>query len=73
MTTTIATLATLSALCIRYALILAVIAGVVCLAYFILRHDADYLVIPLVMGVAVHIPGFSHCQRAVWRGLWWCP
>ena len=84
---TIATWATLSALGIRYALILGLIAGIlelipfvgtwmaaitavvvavatpsplvsagiVGLAYFILRHAEDYFVIPFVMGRAVHI------------------
>ena len=107
---TIATWATLSALGIRYALILGLIAGIlelipfvgtwmaaipavvvamatpsphgwsplvsagiVGLAYFILRHAEDYFVIPFVMGRAVHIHAlvamFSVLSGAVLGGV----
>ena len=107
---TIATWATLSALGIRYALILGLIAGIlelipfvgtwmaaipavvvamatpsphgwsplvsagiVDLAYFILRHAEDYFVIPFVMGRAVHIHAlvamFSVLSGAVLGGV----
>ena len=107
---TIATWATLSALGIRYALILGLIAGIlelipfvgtwmaaipavvvalatpsphgwsplvsagiVDLAYFILRHAEDYFVIPFVMGRAVHVHAlvamFSVLSGAVLGGV----